>query len=511
MNRLGRLATWGWWLHAATYVVAWVVLAVPIALWLFLNSSATTVIVGHDAVLRPTLDRQITLHTGPFLPDVRQDSPARFGVDITLGKTEARSTDELLQRYAFIASQPEGQIQKVESALRELAIDAAVRGGAIAAVPVGIWVLIGDRRRRQLMTGLATWHGVAAVTAVTLIAITAWQPWDHEERTMTDEVSWRPLAGYVSGIPVPAEAKELEISTDLSTDQTKRLIESAIATYAESKVFYTRAAERAAELPELQDLRQPAEDETVVLLITDRHDNIGMDKVARAVGDAGGVTAVFDAGDDTSTGKPWESFSLDSVTAAFDDIDRFQVPGNHDHGSFVPDYLAERGWTVLDGEVEDGPGETKILGVADPRSSGLGNWRDETGLTFDEQAERIADAACDSEDRVTTLLVHDADSGTPALERGCVDLVLSGHLHVRVGPEPVIGENGETGYTYTNGTTGGAAYAVAVGSKPRRTAEVTLVTYRDGRPAGLQSVELQTNGVFVVNDYVPLTYPEAEE
>lgn len=507
MNRLGRLASWGWWLHAAAYVGVWLVLAVPIALWLFLNSSTTTVIASHDAVLRPTLDRQVTLHTGPFLPDIRRESPARFGVDITLGKTEARSTDELLQRYAFIASQPDGQVEKVETALRELVVDALVRGGAIAAVPIAIWIVIGGRRRRQLITGLATWHGVAAVTAVTLIAVTAWQPWDHADRTMTDEVTWRPLAGYVVGIPVPAEAEELEISTDLTTDQTRRLIESAIATYAESKVFYAEAAERASNLV----LRKPAEDETVALLITDRHDNIGMDQVARAIGDAGGASVVFDAGDDTSTGRPWESFSLDSVIAAFDDLDRFQVPGNHDHGSFVPDYLADHGWTVLDSEVVDGPGDTKILGVADPRSSGLGNWRDETGLSFEEQATRIADAACDSEERVTTLLVHDADSGTPALERGCVDLVLSGHLHVRVGPKSVVGENGETGYTYTNGTTGGAAYAVAVGSKPRRTAEVSLITYREGRPTGIQSVELQTNGVFIVNDFVPLTYPDAEE
>ena len=40
-----------------------------------------------------------------------------------------------------------------------------------------------------------------------------------------------------------------------------------------------------------------------MLLVSDRHDNIGMDQVARAVADAGGATAVFDAGDDTSTGR----------------------------------------------------------------------------------------------------------------------------------------------------------------------------------------------------------------
>jgi len=54
---------------------------------------------------------------------------------------------------------------------------------------------------------------------------------------------------------------------------------------------------------------------------------------------------------DTSTGEEWEAFSLDSVTEAFDGYDRFGVAGNHDHGSFVTDYLADRGWTMLGGSV----------------------------------------------------------------------------------------------------------------------------------------------------------------
>jgi hypothetical protein len=70
----------------------------------------------------------------------------------------------------------------------------------------------------------------------------------------------------------------------------------------------------------------------------------------------------------------------------------------------------------------------------------------------------------------------------------------------------VLGEDGRRGYSFTTGTTGGAAYAIAVGSKPRREASVTLVTYRDGRPAGLQPVVLQTNGIFEVGDYRELTF-----
>ncbi|MDP2774465.1 MAG: metallophosphoesterase, partial [Nocardioides sp.] len=106
------------------------------------------------------------------------------------------------------------------------------------------------------------------------------------------------------------------------------------------------------------------------------------------------------------------------------------------------------------------------------------------------------------------VLVHDANLGEEALARGCVDLVLGGHLHLQVGPDPVVGANGKTGYMFTTGTTGGAAYAIAIGGKVRRPAQVTLVTYADGRPVGLQGVVLQSNGTFVVTDFLPLDYDD---
>ena len=144
-----------------------------------------------------------------------------------------------------------------------------------------------------------------------------------------------------------------------------------------------------------------------------------------------------------------------------------------------------------------------------PRSSGLGNWQDETGLTFAEVRERLADAACDADedgDRVNTLLVHDANLGDDALARGCVDLVVGGHTHVQAGPDPVTGENGEVGYTYTVGTAGGAAYAIAIGTKLRRPAGLALITYRDGRPVGIQSITVQTTGRFDLDPYEELLY-----
>jgi hypothetical protein len=148
-----------------------------------------------------------------------------------------------------------------------------------------------------------------------------------------------------------------------------------------------------------------------------------------------------------------------------------------------------------------------LLGVADPRSSGLGNWRTDGPVSFEDQAVELADVACSSAadgERVSTLLVHDAALGDEALRRGCVDLVLAGHLHTQVGPDEVTGLNGQVGVKYTNGTTGGAAYAVAVGTKLRRDAQVTLVTYREGRPVGLQPVWIGTTGTITVEPFDPL-------
>ena len=482
----------------------WLGCAVLAGLLLYLGSSRAVVVAGHDAVVSPDLSGWAVLHTGPVLPDVRVPTDQVVGVDIRLGKTNATSVDDLVDRYALLASQPQGQVEKITGAVQGMALDAALRGAVVGLLPVGTWLLLGARRRGELRARVGPRQAAVGVVVLALLAVAVWQPWTGDEDPVQAGEDWESLASFLGpAVPVPDELDGIEVRGDVTTASTHRLIESAVSTYDTSKTFYADAARRAADLP----LRAPRPGDTVVALVSDRHDNIGMDPVARAIADAAGATAVLDGGDDTSIGRSWEAFSLDSVDAAFDELDRWGVAGNHDHGDFVHAYLAELGWTMLDGEVVDGPAGTALLGVDDPRSSGLGSWRDETGLTFDEVAARLADAACDSRRRVTTILVHDANLGRPALDRACVDLVLGGHTHVRAGPHRVTGPDGQVGYTYTTGTTGGAAYAIALGSKPRRAADVSLVTYRAGRPAGVQWVTLQTDGTFTTGAWVALRYP----
>ena len=489
-------------LHGLALAALWLVVSALAGFAFFVGSERDAVIASHDTTVRPTLDGRVTIRTGPVLPDLRLDSGGTLGVDLTLGKTTATTTAELVDRYAFIASQPEGSVDRVEAAVTDMAYDAALRGTLVGLVPVTGWLLLGGVRRRQLWRGARSPKGVAAVTAVAVAGVLLWEPWDAEPRTVESEQTWVGLQEYLGpSVPVPEAAAGLEIRSDRTALDSRRLVESAISTFEKSTEFYEAAAEEAATL----ELREPAEGESVAVLVSDRHDNIGMDRVARAIGDRAGAETVLNAGDDTSTGSSWEAFSLDSVTAAFDGYDRFAVTGNHDNGSFVGDYLDELGWSVLDDEVVDGPGGGRLAGIPDPRSSGLGNWRDETGLSFGEVGDRFSESLCAAEERVATVLVHDANLARDALEAGCVDLVVGGHVHVRIGPTRVVAEDGRVGYSYTTGTTGGAAYAIAIGSKPRRDAMVSLVTYgEDGRPVGIQAVTLQTNGSFVVGDYEEL-------
>ncbi len=480
-------------------------LAVPTAAALFLGGSRSVALAGHDAVVRPSLDGWATLDLGPYLPNLRYPSGGRLGARIDLGKTTAASYPALFRRYAFIASQPEAQIRKVRTTLTDLAVDSALDGALLGLAAPLVVVLVGRRRWRELRQGVTVRRGVVAAACVLVAGVLVDRTWDPEDAPVA-RVTWQPLAAALPDVTVPEEARPLQVESGLMTGGTRRLVASAVDTYRRSVSFYSALVERAPELD--GQLRTPEPGEVVGLLVSDRHDNIGMDQVARAVADRGGATLLLDAGDDTSTGGAWEAFSLESLDQAFHDVDaRFWVAGNHDHGDVLGTQALKLGFTALDGQVVEGPDGMRVLGVSDPRSSGLGTWRDERGISFSEQEHRIADVACRREadgERVNVLLVHDAKSGREALDRGCVDLVLSGHLHVQVGPLPVTGSNGAVGYSYTTGTAGGAAYAVAIGSKLRRNAQVTLVTFRDGVPQGLQPVTVSTVGRFEVAPYTAL-------
>jgi hypothetical protein len=497
-----------------TLLIAWIVVAVPVAVLVFADSTKQTAVAGHDAVISPTFDGYATLDLGPYLPNLRYPTDRTLGAHIDFGKTSLTSYEALIDRYTVIGAQPEGEIAKIVAAMRGMAVDSATSGALAGLAGPALWLMLGSRRRAELFRHVTLGRAGIAAVALVVLAAAVFQPWDVRDESVEQSSNWRAVGEELPDVPIPEQAEPLEVEAGLFTSGTKRIATSLMDSYSKGFAFYNEVVEEA--VPEVeQEFRRPEDGETVALLVSDRHDNVGMDKVARAIADAAGATVLLDAGDDTSTGSSWEAFSLDSLDRVFSDFDhRFAVTGNHDHGDFVGEYLAERGFERFeDGEAAEGPDDILFLGADDPRSSGLGSWRDETGLSFREHAERVADRACEYDEegrRIATLLVHDANTGKYALERGCVDLVAGGHVHQELGPTEFVGDNGKIGYSYTTGTTGGAAYAIAIGSKPRRNAMVTLITYRDARPVGVQSVTIRTVGDVLVGPYLVLDPPPGD-
>ena len=502
-------------LQALVLLLVVAVVGTPVALSTFVHSERHIVIGAHQATISPVFDSYATLDFGPLLPRVRlpAEAVAGIGVDISMGNAEVENLDQLVARDAVIASQPEGEIAAVRAEVRGMLEAAVMRGlGVGVLVAVGVvmtWQAVGPDRR--VMIRRAARHPsrnqalvggfVALVVAASAVLIAV--PEQGQGRPAT---SWVPLVQAFPDVPSDPVLDQLEIVNGSATQGSKALVQGALETYRDSVEFYGALTERAS----TAEVRRPDEDETTALVVTDRHDNIGMDPVVRAIAGRANAELLIDLGDDTSNGGSWETFSINSLAREFRGFPIIAVAGNHDQGSSVTDAMKDRGFEVLDGRPVD-VGGIRFLGSSDPRSSGLtagydGN-EDDNIEAIAEQDEQLTKVACD-DDRVAVLAVHSAASAKSAAASGCVDLVLSGHLHRQVGPEVIEGENGRSTTTLTTGSTGGAVYTFALGSKLRRSAQVTVVTFRDGRPVGLQPVTFEPGGTIDVADYTPVeTFP----
>nr|MBA2559808.1 hypothetical protein [Propionibacteriales bacterium] len=276
--------------RAAGFAVGWAAIAAVAGYLLFMADSRQTVIAGHDATVSPTRDGYATVDLGAYLPNVRYPTDHVLGVDIVVGKTSLGTYQGLLQRYALIGSHPQGEVDKVTRLLTDMLISDAVYGSVIGLAGPLAWIVVGPRRRRELLRSLTPRRIVLATSAVLVAAVViTWAPFVRgSDSTTVAKDSWEPVTSFLPETPIPDEARPLEIQGGLVTSGTQRLIDSAFNAYQTSLTFYDDLTRRAADLT--GQLRQPRPDETVALLVADRHDNVGMDPVARAIGDAGGAT-----------------------------------------------------------------------------------------------------------------------------------------------------------------------------------------------------------------------------
>ena len=280
------------------------------------------------------------------------------------------------------------------------------------------------------------------------LPVLLWQPWSTlADDTQEAQREWEPLElvhGRVSRSP--PEAMAIEIRTSPTTLQTQRLIQSAVDTYEKSKDFYDDAEAAAADL----DLREPGEDETVAVVVSDRHDNVGMDRVARAIGDPGRS----DSSGPRCRGRHLDRTAVGGVQPR---LARPLLPGPRSHRSdWQPRQRPLRGRLPRRARMDDARwvagggamGRLNSLGVGDPRSSGSATGATRADLSFSEGSKRASWLR-----RLATaigprpILVHDANLGREALgprlrrpRRSAVTRTS------RTDPTAVEGENGATGY-----------------------------------------------------------------
>ncbi|ADB32140.1 metallophosphoesterase [Kribbella flavida DSM 17836] len=506
-QRLRRVAPW------AGLVALWFAVSLVVGLLSFANDSERVTIGAHAAQVSPTFDGHVTLDLGAVLPRLRLDAnlPVDLGVNLDVQETDADNLSDLLTRDALIASQPDGEIARIREVVQEMAVDNAVAGagsGLLAAVLVAtLWAMVGPRRRRELFVLLHSaerrvQHRAVVVLVALLITVASVIGPGQMRQAQAPPTEWRPLGDLLPELTFDDRLKNVEVATGFSTTGGIGVIRTAVETYERSTDFYGQLRDRVSRVG--GRIRAAGEGETVALLVSDRHDNIGMDPFAAEVAKVAGAKVLIDAGDDTSSGQSWEAFSINSLAQHFRDLKVVAVAGNHDSGGFVEEAMRRNKFTVLDGEPVEVEG-IRFLGDSDPTRTGLGSADTPGDETTAEQSARLADVACaQSEDEpISTMLVHDPSSYQDTANRGCASLLLSGHLHRQVGPDTRTVE-GRPVTTYTNGTTGGAAYAFALGYTLRRPGVVTLITYSEGRPAGLQTVTAELTGEVTVGTYRPL-------
>jgi predicted phosphodiesterase len=506
-SRLRAAAPW------AALSLLWLVTSVAVGLFGFANDSERVTIGAHAATISPTFDGHATLDLGAVLPRLRiaTDKAFGLGVNIDVQETDADNLTELITRDALIASQPDGEIARIQEVVQEMAVDNAVAGagtGLLVAVVVATgWALVGARRRRELFDLVHRHerrleHRAIVVLVAMLITVASILGPGQMRQEDSPPNEWRPLAQLLPEISLDQRLQGVEVASGFSTTGGVGVIRTAVETYERSTDFYGRLKDRVSEVG--GRIHQPSEGETVALMVSDRHDNIGMDPFAAEVGKVAGAKLLIDAGDDSSSGQSWEVFSIHSLRQHFKDMKVVAVAGNHDAGGHIEDAMRKNGFTVLDSKPIEVEG-IRFLGDSDPTKTGLGSADSPGNETIADQSKRLADVACDQPEdkRISTFVVHDPSSFADTAARGCATLLLSGHLHRQVGPEHKV-VDGRAVTTYTNSTTGGAAYAFALGYTLRRPGEVTLITYAKGQPIGLQTVTAELNGEVTVGAYTPL-------
>lgn len=522
-----------------------------VALVFGVTTASTTGSLGpHVARFDVTTDSTVTVDVGP-LGTVQIDSPAPLGLGVraTVGEIPRGVTDvsqaatlealgqDLDQYIAFFS----GTRATVHQVLVALAEDAARRTAVALLVLVGaglgVRVLLGRRRREELVRTLAphTRQIVVGGVVVVLVATAVTGSLAPSPAVQADSV---PVSSVFDGTPLHGARITGRLGALVDTYAGQ-----IVAAYRQNEEFYatattsvtaawahwqrsgsplaaptapgqppaapTPAAPPASDgatdavtasgapAPTPTATAPPAEQVTIVL-VSDLHCNVGMAPVIRALVEASGADMVVDAGDTTINGTSVEEQCVRTFADAVPDgVALVAVPGNHDSAVTEAAY-AKAGAVVLDGKPRTVDG-IRFFGDADPNQTLFGQSASTRHETEQQAGARIAKDVCEAGD-VDVLLIHNPRVAAASLDSGCVPASLSGHLHVRTDPVQV----GE-GVRYISSSTAGAQAGQPTLGPLHGTAELTVLRWdpTGRRFTSWQLVSVSTSATARVDDPQP--------
>jgi predicted MPP superfamily phosphohydrolase len=466
-------------------------------------------------------------HYGPFGAKFTIDS---FGVGLQDG-TQAPDAD-LVGQYAQTFSDPRQDIGSITSALELQGAMGGVAGAS--AVLLGLagarsLSVIRSKRRPELAEALSsdlirghrkrtrTWTAALAVTGLAATCGTQYIQ-NNEPLVASSVFDGSALSGsQLTGALAPTinkyapEVRDNLVATNKLYDGVANNLSKAYKeALADGRII-------------------PNKDNVTLLSVSDRHCNVGMNRVIKRAAKESGADLILDGGDDAFSGS--YSFESACVTTFMDSLKGYTVvgvPGNHDSAETVA-AAVKAGMIVL----KDPNGQQvtvkvkdivlSIVGAPDPRTSRYGQGMEpsdpvDQARVLDDEAsniQKVVQGQLADGKKVDIVMAHDTSviNKLLASDEG-IKFGLAGHTHVASGPTSLFGTVGA--YTLTEGSTGGAPSdgenddkGLTVTGPLRNQATMTLTYWSKTQdaPVGYNRITIDTDGTVTIGDYISLTDP----
>jgi predicted phosphodiesterase len=482
--------------------------AAPLAVvWGISHAQVTDYLGPHRVRFASNFSGEIELNLGP-IGNAYLESPVRpVGLAITVGgvgiaadSPNSLFSEQTLIAYTSLYADPMEALSGIVERLMQDAVREGLKAEAVLLLGIATW-----RLRRQLappwITTKLTRRRVAAayMTVVVLIVGSILIP-----PKQTDP-------RYPVSITGGERFSSLTVDSPLLADVLDRGIKGIRLLSARQQRAVKNYLDSAAGSLSIQldDLPEPAGDETMILGVSDLHCNQAMTELLGRLAHATQPSIVLSSGDDTVNGTAAERGCVRREAAIPDGVPFLVATGNHD-SEVTEAQMRGVGMTVLDGQVVEAA-ELSVLGDDDPEHNipfSVDRVKDRPE-SEEDLAQRLVEVARDK--RTDVILVHQ-----PAAARVIMStpnppapLVLWGHYHAQSGPMVIMHDDGSWTVGMQQGTAGGVREPMFTSfstpfSPPLISADVYFY-FRDnatGLVTGVQPVHFRPDAKVVIEDRI---------